>query len=311
MKKEKARAVRKRGRGPSHGAHCRTGRLPVRVAGATGLTMRTGWGSTVIALALVAAASPAFATWSIVAADQDSGRVVVASATCADITASFLYHLQAVIVPGKGAAACQAWVDVTHQDQALIERELARGTEPRTLIGMLKDAPAFPSRQFGIVDLEGRSAGVTGERNPAAAGDVQGRVPGTRIVYSIQGNTLRSSDVIAAAVQAFVATNGSLADRGMAALEAGDAAGGDARCGCPPGLTVDCDDRTSSLAYIAMAERDAAPGELALFIPVSQAVLAEPGAEWIDVAEGDSFNPVKTLRLRYDRWRAAHANDRR
>lgn len=270
--------------------------------------MKPGVPEAAMAFVLLVGCSPAFATWSIVAADQDTGRLVVASATCADVTASFLHHLQAVFVPGKGAAACQAAVDVTHEDQQLIRRELARGTHPRAIVEMLSGDPALPTRQFGIVDLEGRSAGITGGRNPSSAQDVQGRVQGTRIVYSIQGNTLKSPDVIASAVQAFAGAEGTLADRAMAAMEAADAAGGDSRCGCPPELTIDCDGRTSSLAYIAMMDAGAAPGEFVLFLPVSQAVLHESGAEWIHIDEGDSFNPVRTLRRRYDRWRATQAD---
>ena len=252
----------------------------------------------------------ASATWSIVAADRETGRIVIASATCADISASFLFHLQAVIVPGRGAAACQALVDVTHRDQALIARELERGTAPAEIVGMLRANAAFPRRQFGIVDLHGRSAGATGHESNPVADDRQGTIPGTGIVYSVQGNILRPGDVVARAVRALMETQGTLPDRVMAAMEAADAAGGDSRCGCPPDRTVRCDGRTSSLAYIAMAERGARPGELALFIPVSQAVV-HGGPEWIHLEQGDSFNPVRTLRMRYDRWRAARTSAQR
>ena len=251
---------------------------------------------------------PAAATWSIIAADQATGRIVIASATCADITAAFLHHLQAVIVPGRGVAACQALVDITHQDQALIARELERGTDPGEIVRLLQADPAFPRRQFGIVDLQGRAAGATGRENNAVAEDQQGTIPGTRIVYSVQGNILRPGDVVAQAVRALVSTPGALTDRVMAAMEAADAAGGDSRCGCPPDETIRCDGRTSSLAYIAMAERGARPGQLALFIPVSQAV-AHGGPEWIRLDQGDSFNPVRTLRRRYDRWRASQPEE--
>ncbi len=246
----------------------------------------------------------AFATWSIVAADRATGRIVIASATCADITAAFLHHLQAVIVPDRGVAACQAMVDISHQDQALIARELEKGTDPAEIVRMLRANAAFPRRQFGIVDLAGRAAGATGPDNGGVAEDRQGTIPGTQIVYSIQGNLLRPGDVVARAVRALVDTPGTLTDRVMAAMEAADAAGGDSRCGCPPDDTIRCDGRTSSLAYIAMAERGARPGQLALFIPVSQAV-AHGGPEWIHLEQGDSFNPVRTLRRRYDRWRAS------
>lgn len=260
-----------------------------------------------LALSLGLGAPPAArATWSIVAADQETGRIVIASATCADINASFLFHLQAVIVPGRGAAACQALVDVTHQDQALIARELERGTDPAGIVRMLRANDAFPRRQFGIVDLQGRAAGGTGTANDAVAEDRQGTIPGTRIVYSVQGNILRPGDVVPRAIRALLETRGTLADRVMAAMEAADAAGGDSRCSCPPGDAMRCDGRTSNIAYIAMAERNARPGQFALFIPVSQAVV-HGGPEWIHLDQGDSFNPVRTLRRRYDAWRASQS----
>jgi hypothetical protein len=67
-----------------------------------------------IVLTLLAMPSTAFATWSIVAADRATGRVVIASATCVDRDDDFLKGVQAVVVPGKGVAACQAAVDNTH-----------------------------------------------------------------------------------------------------------------------------------------------------------------------------------------------------
>src|SRR2546430_3036670 len=58
--------------------------------------------------------SSALATWSIVAVDMATGRVVIASATCVNGADDFLKGVQAVVVPGKGIAACQASVDGTH-----------------------------------------------------------------------------------------------------------------------------------------------------------------------------------------------------
>ena len=55
--------------------------------------------------------SSAFATWSVIAVDQATGRVVIASATCVDRDDQFLMGVQAVVVPGKGVAACQAAVE--------------------------------------------------------------------------------------------------------------------------------------------------------------------------------------------------------
>src|SRR5204863_4207496 len=87
----------------------------------------------------------ASATWSVIAADRSTGRVVIASATCVDRDDQFLMGVQAVVVPGLGVAACQAAVDNTHQNQMLVFRELQRGTEPKVISGMLSADPAFQS----------------------------------------------------------------------------------------------------------------------------------------------------------------------
>src|SRR5918996_165076 len=183
---------------------------------------------------LVSLPSSAFATWSVIAVDRATGRVVIASATCVDRDDLFLMGVQAVVVPGKGVAACQAAVDGTHKNQMLVFEELEKGTDPQAIIEMLSQDPAFQSRQFGILDLSGRSAGHSGLTNGYVSQDIQGQVPGTQIYYSIQGNILRPGEVVPNAVKAFLNTKGAITDRVMAAMEAADASGGDSRCTCPP-----------------------------------------------------------------------------
>src|SRR5204862_507818 len=115
----------------------------------------------------------------------------------------------------------------------VVVAELQRAASPKKIIERLSRAPAFQSRQFGIVDLTGRTAGHSGLANTYVSQDIQGRVPGTQIYYSIQGNILRPGEVVPNAVKAFLDTKGSLTDRVMAAMEAADASGGDSRCTCP------------------------------------------------------------------------------
>jgi uncharacterized Ntn-hydrolase superfamily protein len=264
--------------------------------------------------------STAFATWSVIAVDMSTGRVVIASATCVNRDDQFLMGVQAVVVPGMGVAACQASVDGSHQNQMLVFQELQKGTDPARIIEMLSADPAFQSRQFGIVDLQGRSAGHSGLRNGYVAQDVQGRVPGTDIYYSIQGNILRPGTVVPNAEQAFLEATGALTDRVMAAMDAADGSGGDSRCSCPPWPTdgsmpaIACDGRTSHVAYILMAERTDTNGdshnngEYAMYITVAQ-----PGPDRGEgaIREGENLNPVKTLRMRYDEWRRTQTADYR
>jgi uncharacterized Ntn-hydrolase superfamily protein len=266
----------------------------------------------VAAVAALALPSVARATWSVIAVDMSTGRVVIASATCVNRDDAFLMGIQAVVVPGKGVAACQAGVDNTHANQTLVFAELEKGTPPEKIIELLSADPAFQSRQFGIVDLQGRSAGHSGLTNGYVSQDIQGRVPGTQIFYSIQGNILRPGEVVPNAVKAFLATNGAITDRVMAAMEAADASGGDSRCSCPDTLAtsgsaagIPCDRKTAHVAYILMAERSDANGKshndgtYAMYLTVTQPESGGPNA----IHSGENLNPVKTLRLRYDAWR--------
>ena len=264
------------------------------------------------------APATARATWSVIAVDMSTGRIVIASATCVNRDDAFLRGVQAVVVPGRGVAACQASVDGTHANQMLVFTELQKGTDPARIIEMLSQDPAFQSRQFGILDLTGRSAGHSGLTNGYVTQDIQGQVPGTQIFYSIQGNILRPGEVVPAAVKAFISTNGALTDRVMAAMDAADAAGGDSRCSCPspdagaPPSPIACEGKTAHVAYIAMAERTNRAGETrsdstwahnngeyAMYLTVAQPDAGGPNA----IKAGENLNPVKTLRIRYDAWR--------
>ncbi len=269
-----------------------------------------------VLVALLAWPSSVFATWSVIAVDRSTGRVVIASATCVDRDDQFLMGVQAVVVPGKGVAACQAAVDNTHQNQMLVFRELQKGTDPNAIIELLSNDPAYQSRQFGILDLQGHMAGHSGLSNGYVTQDIQGQVPGTEIFYSIQGNILRPGQVVPKAVQAFINTQGAITDRVMAAMEAADGSGGDSRCTCPPWPAdgskpkIPCDQKTSHVAYILMAEKADTNGDshnngkYTMYITVSQ-----PGADKGPnaIKEGENLNPVKTLRMRYDQWRKRQA----
>jgi hypothetical protein len=263
-------------------------------------------------LSLVAVPATASATWSVIAVDRSTGRVVIASATCVDRDDQFLMGVQAVVVPGMGVAACQAGVDNTHQNQMLVFRELQKGTDPKAIIEQLSADPAFQTRQFGIVDLKGRSAGHSGLTNGYVSQDIHGQVPGTEIFYSIQGNILRPGTVVPNAVQAFLHAKGAMTDRVMAAMEAADGSGGDSRCTCPPWPTdgskppIPCSEKTAHVAYILMAEKGDTNGDshnngkYTMYLTVSQPA---PDHGPNVIREGENLNPVKTLRVRYDAWR--------
>ncbi len=269
---------------------------------------------TLLLAALFCLESSAFATWSVIAVDRNTRRVVMAAASCVDTTDDRMKDAIGVVVPGIGIATCQAAADGTGRNQMLVFEELQKGTDPHEIIEMLSADPDFQSRQFGIVDMEGRAAGHSGLGNGFVTQFMHGQVPGTEIFYAVQGNTLRMHDVVPSAVKAFVETSGSLADRAMAALWAGDRAGGDSRCVCPPppedgGATpIPCDAKTAHVAYILMADPTDSngdsynDGDYAMYLTVSQ-----PSPDHaLGIREGEDLNPVKTLRLRYGQWRAAN-----
>jgi len=262
-----------------------------------------------LVLLLAGFPSVASATWSIVAVDRVTGEVVIASATCVPGGALARMHplglrgVQAIVVPGTGGAAAQAAVDTSWANQTLIHDELRKGTAPADIIAALeKQDPRIASRQFGIVDLQGRSAGYSGGSNGEFSLDAQGQVEGTPIVFSVQGNILSGANVVHEAVSALRGAAGALTDRVMAAMEAADRNGGDRRCSCDRGPKVDapCDARTAHVAYILKADRDNTPGtsfndgQYSMVIAVTDQ----------DIQPAENANPVKTLRLRYDAWKA-------
>lgn len=258
--------------------------------------------------ALAASPSPAEATWSVVAVDARTGRVVVASATCVaqerllNFPSRGLMDIQAIVVPGVGAAAAQAGVDRTRENQTLIYEQMKAGTDPRLILDMLRADPDIESRQFGIVDLQGRMIGFSGAGNSAASSSFQGRVPGTDIYYSVQGNILASDAVVRNAARALEQAEGDVLDKVMAAMEAADDAGGDRRCTCETAPVPDapCDGRNAHVAYIVAADRNDPEGssfndgDYFMFIDVHDQ----------NIESHENGNPVITLRMRYDAWKA-------
>ena len=279
---------------------------------------------TLLALLIVLAAhSPAFATWSVIAVDARTGQVIIASATCVRQQgfpsrqpngARDLMDVQAVIVPGVGVAACQAGVDNTRENQMLVYAELKKGTPPAQILDLLKKQEAsrkpeaqMERRQFGILAIPNGTT-VT-ERNNRAGFNGTGNSPsslyyggavGPSMYYQVQGNTLLGDAVMHQAALAFTRATGTLADRVMAAMEAADLNGGDSRCNCGASVLdfVPCDNKTAHVAYITIAEKDDKPGvthndgQYYAFLSVTDE----------NTKPGESGNPVKTLRKRYDAW---------
>lgn len=159
-------------------------------------------------------------TFSIVArsTDGESWGVAVAS--------KFLAVGNAVpaAVAGIGAIATQATANTAYKGLALAHLDEG-ATASVALQLLLEEDPDREHRQVGIVDMDGGSASHTG----TACFDWAGSVMGDG--YAIQGNILVGSQVVDAMESAWLGsdTAAPLAVRLMAALRAGDEAGGDKR----------------------------------------------------------------------------------
>lgn len=123
---------------------------------------------------------------------------------------------------GVGAVATQSYVNPTFGPGGL--ELLAKGKTAAEVVRELTEADDGKElRQLGIVDKDGNAAHFTGKRCVAWAGAKSG--PN----YTCQGNLLTGEEVVADMAQAFEDSKGPFAWRIMAALEAGEKAGGDKR----------------------------------------------------------------------------------
>lgn len=157
-------------------------------------------------------------TFSIVAVDRATGEAGVA------VESKFLSV--GAMVPwvraGVGAVATQAFANTTYGPRGL--DLLAAGAAPGDVARVLREGDVgCDDRQFGIVDASGRSATFTGARCIAWAGGTAGDD------FAAQGNCLASPAVVDALAATFRSSGGHLADRLVAALRAGQDAGGDKR----------------------------------------------------------------------------------
>jgi len=169
-------------------------------------------------LLFVVAPAPARATFSIVAYDSTTQELGVAVQSRAFSVGMAVPWAEA----GVGAIATQATTNESFGPKGLA---LLRGKKPAAVVlrALLAADSGASHRQVGIVDAKGRSASHTGKDCNPWAGSRNG--PG----YSIQGNILAGEAVVADMERAYLTTPGELAQRMLAALEAGQAAGGDKR----------------------------------------------------------------------------------
>jgi uncharacterized Ntn-hydrolase superfamily protein len=157
-------------------------------------------------------------TYSIVARDAATGELGVA-------VQSHWFSVGTVVTwaeAGVGAVATQSFAEPAYGPQGLALMKLGLSA-PAALAALVSADAEQSRRQVAMVDAQGRVAVHTGEGCIADAGHVIGDG------VSAQANMMRSAQVWPAMLAAYERAEGPLCDRLMAALDAGEAAGGDVR----------------------------------------------------------------------------------
>lgn len=181
-------------------------------------------------------------TYSILARDPATGQLGVATATHAYGVGKVANFTRA----GVGAIATQSFVEVSYGPRGL--DLLAMGIAPdEGLAALLSADPDREIRQVAFVDSSGAIAHHTGASCVPSCGCV---IAGTSIAI---GNMLDNDRVLPAMADAFGSAGGELADRLLAALRAGEQAGGDVR------------GRMSASLQVVSPERAANPWEGTLY----------------------------------------------
>jgi uncharacterized Ntn-hydrolase superfamily protein len=157
-------------------------------------------------------------TWSILARDPMSGTLGAAVATRFFAVGALAIHVEGRV----GALATQALINPMYAVHGM--PRLRAGEAPEAVVAALLAADAGRGhRQIHVLDAAGRMATHTGEDCVDWCGSVRG------VDVSVAGNMLAGPDVVGRTLEAFEGARGSMAERLLTALEAGEAAGGDRR----------------------------------------------------------------------------------
>jgi uncharacterized Ntn-hydrolase superfamily protein len=158
-------------------------------------------------------------TWSIIARDEATGRVGIAVATRFFAVGAMVPHIRT----GVGAVASQAFMNPHYGPKGLALLEAGTSAE-ETVARLTAADEGRDNRQLHIMDRAGRFAAYTG----AACIDWCGHE--LRGAYSVAGNMLAGPAVLAETMRAYEAESAlPFARRLLAAMRAGEAAGGDKR----------------------------------------------------------------------------------
>ncbi len=239
-------------------------------------------------------------TWTIVAGDPSTGDVGVAGASCVPMPIDAI----AALVPGKGAAATQAFFDLDNRNKVYERLRAGRAAEKEVdQVTNRGYDRGVNDRQYGIVTLQAGKSGAAGFTGSDAIHWAGSEQDVARAV-SVQGNILAGPAVVHDAMHGFTTKDpggtNTLSDRLMRALEAGSAAGGDSRCN---NARVK---QTAAAAFMVVARGGDSPYAARDLGVTDQGKSTAP---WLALSVSEREfgpNPVTLLRMKYDAWRRDH-----
>ena len=203
------------------------------------------------------------ATFSIIGYDPDAQEWGVAVQSKAFVVGAIVPWAQA----GVGAIATQAWTNKSFGPRGL--QLLKRGHDPKDVIQHLIESDKQGARrQLAVMDAQGRAANYTGNECLKWAGGIAEQN------VSVQGNILAGERVLTNMLRAFKQRRGKLGERLIAALEAGQKAGGDIR-------------GQQSASLLVVREKSDIDGS---------------GDVYVDLRVDDHKTPIAELRRLYGIW---------
>ena len=234
----------------------------------------------------IAAGTQAQDTFSIVAVDVSTGQVGSAGATClddGDIAGGAV--IISDVIPDVGAVHTQSYWTPANQNAAHTQ-VTDNGLSPEELMNWLEQNDAENNasiRQYGMADLvsgTARAAAFTGTN----CFDWKGHIAGDN--YAIQGNILLGEEILTQMESGFLETEGTLAEKLMAAMQGANVPGADTRC-LNEGVS-------SQSAFLRVAYPGDDPNDLTLDIVVSSTPF---GTEPIDVLQSafDTWNETSRI----------------
>lgn len=217
-------------------------------------------------------------TFSIAALDRATGQIGVAVQSKAFAVGFRVPWAR----PGVGAVCTQASTNSAFGPEGLALLE--QGHSPQEVLDrLLQGDDGRKVRQVGVLDASGRAANYTGPNCMSWAGGLAGDG------WTCQGNILAGPQVVVAMATAYTSAAGPLADRLLAALQAGQEAGGDSRGMQSAALLVvgeGADHPEGKLMELRVEDHDSPIEELSRLCQVHKRLEAKWSGEWVDY-QGD------------------------